>query len=177
MKVWGYVLIGLNFIAAGAFIFLASSLWKARTEWEYAFLKQELANNGLPLNGREKPPDDIDEGSVPFEFQAQSFRYAELKKEQLAKLIPQGGPVLGIKGNEVIANQTDEVKRVQPIVFGALDKIEKPADKRLRVMILLLNLARGMEREGDFALLRDYPSYFALLKQIYEAGQEEKQTF
>jgi hypothetical protein len=43
-------------------------------------------------------------------------------------------------------------------------------------MILLLNLARGMEREGDFALLRDYPRYFALLKQIYDVPEIQKQT-
>ncbi len=177
MKVWGYVLIGLNLIAAGAFTFLATSVWKARTEWQYALLRQELANIGLPPDGPDKPPEDIDEDSVPFDFQFDNFRYTELKKAQLAKLIPQGGSVLGAKGGEIIANQTDEVKRVQSIVFGDINKIEKPADKRLRFTILLLNLARGMERQGDFALLRDYPRYFALLKQIYEAPELEKQTF
>jgi hypothetical protein len=177
MKVWGYVLIGLNLIAAGAFTFLALSVWKARTEWQYAYFKQELAIIGMPLDPSVRPPEDVSEGSVPFEFQTPDLTFTELTKAQLVKLIPQGGPVLGTKGGEAIANQTDEVKRVQAIVFDDLNKIGKPDDKRLRVMILLLNLATGMEREGVFALMRDYPHYFALLKQLSEVPEREKQTF
>ena len=156
MRIWGYVLIFLNAASAGAFVYFAMSVMKARSEWQYALLKQELTNRGLPIDPTppEDAPYDLDNDSIPFRFQYDGAKeLRQINKEKLKKLIPAGGDVLGTK--EAVASQTDEVKRVEKIVFAALDGL-KGTDKQQRQMILLLNLARGKaERSGVYALLRD----------------------
>ncbi|MCE9532506.1 MAG: hypothetical protein K8T89_15505 [Planctomycetes bacterium] len=156
MRIWGYLLILLNIAAAGGFIYFATGVRQKRSEFQYALFKQELVNRGLPLEGPEKQPADMEEGFVAFDFHYDGTFLPRISKNKLKELIPTGGAILGLKG-EPVANQTDEVKRVEKIVFEDLDKIVDPEEKRRRQMILLLNLASGAEREGVFALLRDYP--------------------
>jgi hypothetical protein len=156
MRIWGYLLIILNIAAAGAFTYFATAVWQKRSEWQFALFKQELVNRGLPLDATE-PPADLDEGALPFDYPyGEQQRLTQIKPDTLKKLIPTGGAVLGDPSGTV-TNQTDEVKRVEKVVFGQLDAIKDPAEKRLRQLILLLNLARNDEREGAYALLRDLP--------------------
>jgi hypothetical protein len=156
MRIWGYLLIILNIAAAGAFTYFATALWQKRSEWQFALFKQHLTNVGLPLDASE-PPADLDEGALPFDYPyGEQQRLTQIKPDTLKKLIPTGGSVLG-DSTGTVTNQTDEVKRVEKVVFGQLDAIKDPAEKRLRQLILLLNLARNEGREGAYALLRDLP--------------------
>lgn len=155
MRIWGYILVLLNIAATGAFVYFATAVWKSRSEWQYALLKQELVNRGLPVEAP-KNPEPVDEEFVPFEFQYGVSAISQISKKQLNQLIPSGGDVLGLKGGPPVTSQTDEVKRVEKIVFGDLDGLSRK-EKRLRLMILLVNLAQGNGREGAFALLRDMP--------------------
>ena len=153
MRIWGYLLIFLNLVVSAVFVYFATAVWQKRSEWQYAFVKQELINRGLPLEASAGPADD---DYVPFVFEAGPTRLTQISKKKLGSLIPQGGDVLGAGAGTIISNQTDEVKRVEKIVFADLDKMNE-GDKRKHLMILLLNLSTGTGREGVFALLRDYP--------------------
>jgi len=167
MRIWGYLLVVLNVAATGAFVYFATSLWKARSDWQYAAFKVEMVNRGLPVAAPKNPDPDIDEDFVPFEFQYGEFRNEQIAKKKLQALIPPGGKILGAKPGQLITNQIDEVKRVQQIVFADLDAVGR-AEKRLRLMILLLNLARDNGREGVYALLRDLP-----VEQRRSVGRKE----
>ncbi len=161
MRIWGYLLIVLNIGAAGAFVYFGMEVWKARSEWQFALLKQELVNRGLPLEAPDEPPDDLDEDSAALSFNYGASNIDRITNKQLARLIPAGGKVLGFKGTKPIANQTAEVKRVEEIVFKDLDGSSREP-KRIRLLVQLLNLAKsasleGTGREGVWALLRDFP--------------------
>jgi len=155
MRIWGYLLVVLNIAATGAFVYFAMQVMNARSAWQYAAMKQELVNRGLPVTAPAAEP-DADPDFVPFPFQYGEFREEQIAKAKLQKLIPPGGAVLGVKGGQVVANQVDEVKRVQQIVFADLDALGK-SERQLRQLILLLNLGRNYAREGIYALLRDFP--------------------
>jgi hypothetical protein len=159
MRIWGYILIFLNIAAAAAFTVFATKVWHARNEWQFALLKQELVNRGLPVEDS-PAPSDLDDDSVAFKFTFGPHNVEYIKKDRLKKLIPVGGEIFGDTGGPV-ASQTAETKRVEKIVFANLDAIKDPTEKRLRQMILLLNLSRGTQRDsqrqGAYALLRDLP--------------------
>lgn len=157
MKIWGYVLIALNLIAAGAFVYFGWSLYKIRSDFQYTYLKQELANVGLPLEPPPKSDEEIDEGFVAFPFTAGPITITQISIAKLERLIPKGGDVYGVKGNKVITNQFDEVARVEEIVFTNLDAIKSLPERRVRLMVQLLDLSKGQQRDGVYALLRDYP--------------------
>ncbi len=162
MKIWGYLFAVLNMAAAGAFIYFAMQVHQSRTRWQLALLKQELVNRGLPIAiAAPASPDDIDEKSVPFDYSYLDLQYVsaanhQIPKQLLVDVIPAGGQVLGVKPGEVVTNQVDEVKRVQKIIFSDLEKTTGRADKRARLLILLLNLAKEKGREGAYGLLRDF---------------------
>jgi len=155
MKIWGYLLILLNIAATGAFIYFATGVWQRRSAWQYALFKQELVNRGLPL---EQPPkaDDLEEGFVAFDFRYDQSFVTQISKNKLKALIPAGGDFLGNKGDPV-TSLTEEVIRVEKIIFDDLAKVSDIEEKRQRQMVLLVNLARGFGREGAYALLRDFP--------------------
>jgi hypothetical protein len=157
MRIWGYILIILNIGAAGAFTYFAAAVLKVRSEWQYALLKQELVNRGFPDAAPVDAPADLEEDSLPLEFTYGASGIDQINKNKLKKIIPQGGDVLGQKTGDPVANQTDEIKRVEKIVFADLEAAKGPAEKRFRLMMLLLNLSNGAGREGVYALLRDYP--------------------
>lgn len=157
MKIWGYVLIALNFLAACAFVYFGWSLYQIRSEFQYALLKQELANVGLPLEPPPKSDFEADEGFVEFPFRAGPVSLEQISTAKLNDLIPKGGDVYGVKGAEVITNQIDEVARVEKIVFANLEAIQSLPERRVRLMIQLLDLSKGKERVGVYALLRDFP--------------------
>ena len=146
MRIWGYVLIFLNILAAGAFTYYATAVWSKRLDWQYALLKQEIVNRGLPLEASEVVADDIEENSVAFYYKYSNHTIGQISKERLKKYLPSGGKVFGQASGDPVTNQTDEVKRVEKIVFDELGAIKDPLEKRSRMMILLLNLASGSGR-------------------------------
>jgi len=158
MKILGYVLIVLNLAAAGAFTYFATAIYKARTEWQLALLKQQMVNQGT-LDVPPPAPEDLEEGSLPLGVNlGGGHTVTQITKARLKKIIPQGGEILGHKGPDPVNNQTDEVARVEKIVFANLDGISDPVEKRDRLMILLLNLSQGPARDGVLSLFRDWPA-------------------
>jgi hypothetical protein len=167
MRIWGYILIVLNIGAASAFLYFATQVWKARTEWQLALVRQQLAIDGLPI---EPPPDpkDLNEGSVPFSLQVGGTHLDQIKSNVLKTAIPTGGTQLGT--NELVTNQTKEVERVRDLIFAALAFDKKitiddrqfqflSPEKRQRLLATLIGLAKGDRRHGAYALYRDLRTY------------------
>jgi hypothetical protein len=180
MRIWGYIFIVLNIGAATAFTYFATKVWKARTEWQLALVRQQLAIDGLPL---EAPPDprDLNGDSVPFRLLVGKTEIDQIKKDTLKGAIPNGGPVLGT--TDLVTNLQQEIERVDNLVFAAFafdKKISLPKlnakgeeekdgagkvimeeyqflspEKRQRLAVTLISLARGKLREGTYALYRD----------------------
>lgn len=207
MRIWGYILIVLNIAGAATFIYFATQIWKARTEWQLALVRQQLAIDGLPLEAPPKP-DHLNEGSVPFSLQVGQTHIDQIKESVLKNAIPAGGTVLG--GTKLVTDQTEEVKRVHEVVFAALTpdkKISLPKlnedgseakdgtgkvimeehaflspEKRQRLLATLISLAKGSNRMGAYALLRDLRTYElveemdkpAILQPVPDLGRYER---
>lgn len=163
MKIWGYIFIVLNIAAAGAFVYFATQVWKARTEWQLALVKQKLAIDGLPL---EPPPapSNLQADSVPIRLDIGTTTLDQIRKSILEAAIPNGGSSK-LASRELVTSQDKEVERIQPIVFSsfALEKVkigEKDFElltptKRQQLAITLLSLADTAMRRGIYALYRD----------------------
>ena len=149
MSLLSKILVFLNILAAGAFIALATMNWGKRQQWAYAVFRHELAVQGLPLSPPAQPPEDLDSESVAFPFRVNdSVTVDTIRKDTLGKIVPNGGQLLG---GEAVANQDDEVRRVQKKLDGVLNNSQ---DQLRQATGFLLALARsGTERDGTRALL------------------------
>ncbi len=177
MRIWGYILIFLNLIAGGAFVYFATQVWTARTEWQLAVVKQQLAIEGLPLEAPPPPP-DLSDDSVPIDLQIGETRVRQIKKSILQKLIPNGGKALG--SNTPVFNQVEEAKRVEHLVFQSFapEKVKfaeggkefdlLTPEKRQRLAVTLISLSKGNLRMGIYALYRDLP-----VESRYEWARED----
>src|SRR5262249_60667097 len=110
MSILGKLLIVMNLLAAGAFAYLTLENYKVRHNLTTAALQRDVALGGLPV----EPGDARDIGSdrVPFPYESGGSHIETISKKDLVKLLPKGDESFGDRG-EPIANQTDEVKRLQ----------------------------------------------------------------
>lgn len=152
MGIFGKILIVLNLLAMGGVAYLASLDWAKRQEWAFAALSHEIKVEGLPVEGPNPPPADLDQKEyAPFVFNGESGQFTEIKRTDLGKIIPPGGEPWG---SAVVASQEEEVKRLEGVVFGLLERAASAADRRNLLATFLLNLAEtGEERDGIYALL------------------------
>ena len=152
MRIWGYILIFFNIIASSVFVFFAMQVWQKRTEWQLAYLKQELAIKGLPLDPS-PPIESLEPELVSFDFKAGPQHIHQIKKSILKKVIPHGNSEYGT--DQIITSQTDEIKRVEKVVIDGIEAVKETSERRQRLLLLLLNLAKGDNRIGAYGLLRD----------------------
>ena len=141
----GKILIVLNLLAAGAFLYFSTENWQKRQDLTFAEFRGEVQRRGLPV----APPaatGELDADSVSFVYAVnQNTNSTFISKATLAKLIPPGGEFLG---GEPVADQTAEVKRVRDKVMGLIAAADGPAKTNL-LRTYTLNLARGgAERDG-----------------------------
>lgn len=178
MGILGKLLIVLNLLAAGAFTYVTLGNWKTRQEITRAAISREVALRGLPQEGRAATAEEKEAGRVPFQFEMPGgLQYETVEENLLKTMVPTGDQKLG---GEAVANQTDEVKRVQKKVAEALaDEKLTPADKVAWIKAYLLAVARtGAERDGVTGLFdlldpskkdaarRDLPSAARLPSQV-----------
>jgi len=148
MSILGKLLIVFNLLAAGAFAYFTRENWNARRALTYAEFEREVQVRGIPVEAPEKPPSGVDKNNVAFPFQVNPTTFVEtVEAKQLATLIPKGGDIFG---GEAAADQTAEVKRLQPKVIGTIPAMgQDPKDRFLWLQAYLLNVARsGAERDG-----------------------------
>ena len=142
MRIWGYLLIVLNLAAAGAFIYFGLQVFNARTEWQYALLKQELINRGLPVEPAAPPAEELDEGFVPFEFDYGASFIHEISKKQLSRFIPPGGDWMrilpsGVRRLDVRATlKTDDGALIYMSYNGVMQLAPEIAQKLMGGVVL-----------------------------------------
>ncbi len=152
MGILGKLLIFVNLLAAGALGYFALQVQKINQEYAYAAIRAELQVKGLPVQSDVSTlPSDKDEGVVLPGDQASGVEYGEVPVRVLDRAIPAGGKEYGTGGGAGVANQTQEIIRLQDVVTK---KINGAGDQKLvRLQQYLLNLARtGMERDSTIAL-------------------------
>src|SRR5262245_46207190 len=117
MSMLGKLLIVMNLLAAGAFAYLTLENYKVRHNLTTAALQRDVALGGLPV----EPGDARNVGSdrVPFPYQSGGSVIESIATKDLVKLVPKGDDYFGERG-EPIANQTDEVTRVQQKVMSQI---------------------------------------------------------
>lgn len=168
MSLFGKVLIGFNFIAAIAFLVLATLNRGERQKWELLELRGRLAIDGLPVS----PPKDageVDEDRVPFEFQVNNttfLRTLEKKRLQAIFASAKGGEILG---GEPVESQDAEVQRVKKKLEGILD--EKDVRTQLAIASrILTDLARSGEKRDAALALQRLPVLVAQLQAAQKAS-------
>lgn len=151
MGIFGKILIVLNLLAMGGVAYLASLDWAKRQEWAFAALTHEIKVVGLPVEGPNPPPSDLDpKDYAPFVFSGESGKFTEIRRTTLGQIVPPG---IDPWGSGTVASQEEEVKRLEGAVFSRLEQ-GSALEKRNLLTTLLLNLAEtGEERDGVFALL------------------------
>jgi hypothetical protein len=151
MGILGKLLIVFNLLAAGAFAYLTLGNWKARQDLAWAEASREIKLRGYPVEPPEKPPSGVDKDNTAFVFQVnEGTRLETLSGKKLNALTPPGGQVYG---GEAVADQTAEVKRLQPKVLATIPALppegQDPKPRFDWLQTYLLNLARsGADRDG-----------------------------
>lgn len=151
MGILGKLLIGANLLAAGAFAYLTLQNWHVRQDLAWREASNEIRLRGYPVEPPEKPPSGVDKDNVAFVFQVnEGTRLETLTGKRINELTPQGGQAYG---GEAVADQTAEVKRLQPKVFATIPPLppegQDPKPRFDWLQTYLLNLARtGADRDG-----------------------------
>jgi hypothetical protein len=150
MSMLGKLLIVFNLLAAGAFAYFTRENWNARRALTYAEFEREVQLRGMPVEAPEKPPSGVDKDNVAFPFQVNPTTFVEtVEAKRLVTLIGKGGDIFG---GEPVADQTAEVKRLQPKVTATIPAAaegQDPKDRFLWLQAYLLNVAKsGAERDG-----------------------------
>ncbi len=166
MTLFGKILIFLNLLAFGAFAYFASVDWQKHQEWALAAFTHEIKITGLPLDYADPKPTDINEDQVAFLFRGEqgtaknpnpinSVYLDRIRKSTLTLLVPKGNALFGGAEGDV-ANQMEEIKRVQKVLSDLISKADGAANRRRSLLQILHNLATtAEERDGLYALLRD----------------------
>src|SRR5258708_4194102 len=99
MSLLGKILALLNVLGAVGFVCLAAMDYGKQQSWKYANFRQDLTNNGLPLDEEEKD-------------RFGGFTVDKMSDETLREMFPSGQPV---------RIQIDEVKRIKNLLQRPLD--------------------------------------------------------
>jgi hypothetical protein len=174
MSILGKVLIILNVLAAGAFIYLATVDWGARESWSYAVFRHDLALNGLPLDEQELDADGV-------------RAVDRLSNQTLQSMLaPVGG---GLPATVLPEDKTQmaEVSRLRTTLRTELNTLGgNAAQIRQKMVAWLVPLARtGGEREALRQFLATEPiakltaddsPFENAFKRVLASGQEPPET-
>jgi hypothetical protein len=163
MRLFGILLIVVNLLAAGGFVYLATENWKGRQTITAAGLKHVLVLHGLPFDG----PDGISaDDETPFAVtMAGGERTTTVSRKLLEKYFAETTSAAAadstskvqLAGQAPVPSVIGEVKRVQGLIKGELAKDALgPAEKLELYRFWLLPQAENIDtRSAYLALLSD----------------------
>jgi hypothetical protein len=131
MSLFGKILLVVNLLAAGGFVYLATQDWKGRQSITAAGLRHQLPLVGLPLDG---PADFPPSGETPFRHEGAGGVPTETVSKKLLEAYFQGVGGAGADPNTLsvptaVPNQIAEVQRVKRKLEEILSRTEAPAEK------------------------------------------------
>jgi hypothetical protein len=136
MSLFGKILLVINLLAAGGFVYFATQDWKGRQTITAAGLRHQLILVGLPLDG---PADFPPSGETPFHHEGAGGIPTETVSKKLLDSYFQGlgggSDPNSLAANTAVPNQAAEVQRVKRKVEEILSRTDGTADK--------INLLRG----------------------------------
>jgi hypothetical protein len=175
MSILSKVLVILNILAAGAFIYLATADWGQRETWSYAVYRHDLALNGLPLDETEL---DTDGGRAVDRLSDQTFQ---------AILQPVGGGPAGTLLPED-KTQLAEVRRVRQRLLGEIASLGDNLNQvKERMIAWLVPMARtggerdairlGIDKAANISQLTDNESTFEkAFRAVLDPGQSPPES-
>jgi hypothetical protein len=176
MRILGYVLIGLNLIAAAAFAYFALNDWKVRKELTQAAFVRDIQLYGLPVEA-DKPPEGMDKENTPWRRDVNDVPYESIPKKVVDAGVGKGDDKLG---GPPVYSQTEEVQRVQKKVFENIPAIGAGAQPHFDwLRAYLVAIARtGAERDGYSAVfdMRDPGRKDAARHDLPLAARTDSQT-
>jgi len=163
MGLFGKILLGINLLASGGFVYLALQDWKGRQSIEGAGLRHLILLYGLPLEGGpDKLPAKVEPSAdnysdfvndeIPFEVEGPgSVKTKHVSPALLYAYFAQAGAgSTELGGAEPVASQMAEVKRVWGIIRTTLDKApDNPTKLRIAFAWLILQ-AETIEERSDY---------------------------
>src|SRR5262245_12163707 len=166
MRPFGIVLIVVNLLAGGAFVYFAAQDWKGRQTINAVGLRHLILLQGLPLEGEDFRGDD----ETPFVMElggGESTRTVSKKllesyfndNKAAAPTTATGAdpaaaaPVSLVTGATAVTNQIAEVKRVQALIKAELAKDLAPADKLALLKGWLLFQAETFTTRNEYLAL------------------------
>jgi len=161
----GRVLIILNLLAAGAFIYVGLMDRKIREDAAFRVFLHEFAIAGLPLEDG-KAVVDADHVAIDFQY-SNSQAIDQLNRRSFSQLfIPvRGGQELDeAAGKEPITSLLAEVKRTQNRVNEVLDSIEAVPVRIDKLYAYLINQAKTFEERERIRAMRTNPKAYDLLR-------------
>lgn len=131
MSLFGKILLVVNLLAAGGFVYLATQDWKGRQTINAAGLRHLLVLQGLPLDG---PPNFPADGETPFRMEGPGGVPTTTVSKKLLDSYFQGVSSTSSDPNTLtvataVPNQLAEATRVKARVEELLGKAENPAAK------------------------------------------------
>jgi hypothetical protein len=173
-------LVFINFVAACAFLYIATIDYNARRPWAYEVFLGEMAVDGLPLDERDPGPRRID--TALFDDLDESGHAT------LRQLFANAGGNPPEKGGKVILTQQDEVAYQKAKINKLLDEEKDDDRKREMIRDYILPMTLTLE-ERDYWVKRyadkDYETkmlqedlnreFFdrALKKEVYNEGTHQ----
>jgi len=164
MRVFGIVLIVLNLLAGGAFLYLATQDWKGRQTINAAALRHVLLLQGLPL----EPPPGVADGfdandETPFVVEMGGGESTKTISKKLLESYFQANTSAGtapagkvaLATNAPVTNQIAEVKRVHDLIKAELAKDAPPATKIALLRGWLINQAENYATRVEYLALAD----------------------
>jgi hypothetical protein len=164
MGLFGKILLVVNLLASGGFIYLALQDYKGRQTINAVGLRHVILRDGLPLEGgpdtlppRAQPTadnySDFISTQIPFPVEGSGGTKIEsVSPEFLYAYFTQAGDAAGdpLAGTTPVASQMAEVKRVWGIIKGLVDKGDGFAAKAQLAAPFILYQAESYEERADY---------------------------
>jgi hypothetical protein len=129
MSLFGKLLLVVNLLGAGAFVYLATQDWKGRQTINAAGLRHLLLVSGLPLEGpADFAADDVTEFVVPGPGDVPTRTVSKKLLESYFQAAGSGGEALGSAAP--VPNQVAEARRVKKQIDDLLARTEGDAAKQ-----------------------------------------------
>src|SRR5262245_40976472 len=165
MRPFGIVLIVVNLLAGGAFVYFAAQDWKGRQTINAVGLRHLILLQGLPLEGEDFRGDD----ETPFVMELGGGESTRTVSKKLLESYfndnkaaapaatstdpAAAAPVSLVTGATAVTSQLAEVKRVQALIKAELAKDLAPADKLALLRGWLLFQAETLTTRNEYLAL------------------------
>ena len=166
MGLFGKLLLVVNLIAGGGFVYLAFQNWNFRQTVAASVLWHRLVITGIPFVGEPMPTED--DAEIPFKTEISGSSAVDTVSKKFLETYFKnaGSPAAKLGGSEVVSSQVAEVARVRQKVQQLLDAAG--ANKGIVAGEFLEPLAETLEERDAIVKLRQQGKADELAKKLLD---------